>query len=136
MNKFFSVIPLSCQHNKICNELFLRSVEVPKSAMFLFPPATNMRHFKIRPKFLYFLKPHIIQFFPANLSSKYLLPVWIVHVKIMIGPDIWQYRIKAGNAELIRPDTRHPSRYCRIIQQSPVRHAGLSGRISSIRQER
>ena len=63
--------------------------------------------------------------------SKAKLPIIISKV----GPDIRQCRIKAGSSGLTRPDIRHPTRYCWIIQQSPIRLA-LSGRISDIRQEK
>ena len=36
----------------------------------------------------------------------------------------------------IRPEIRHSIRYYRITRQNPVRRAGLSGRISGIRQEK
>ena len=46
-------------------------------------------------------------------------------VLIMVRPDIWQCRNKAGSAGLILPDIRHPARFTRIIRQYPVRHTGL-----------
>ena len=53
-----------------------------------------------------------------------------------VRADIRQWRIKARNAGLIQPEIRHPTRYCRIFTQYPVRHTGLSGRISGIRQKK
>ena len=47
-----------------------------------------------------------------------------MELKNRVEPEIRQWRIKAGSTGLIRPDIRHPERYCRIIRQYPVRHAG------------